>query len=188
MANATKFVENDNYKMLATEVLTPNANNEVLLAHTPEAGTISIAYPYHETKNPRGMMVETSTQVPTAGTFRVDLDNDVTKLTFADGDILDTVTVSYSYVEQDVQEAMIDNRSSAIGEALMKYPVYGAGDDCSDAAIIGYVYVHVFRCRVTAAPGFDASYKTAGTYQFTLGAMDPKRPDDMVYSIAFKRN
>ncbi|MBP5468583.1 MAG: hypothetical protein J6Z11_04990 [Candidatus Riflebacteria bacterium] len=67
----------------------------------------------------------------------------------------------------------------------MKYPVYGSGDDCTDSSIIGYVLVHVYKCRVTTQPGFDASYKNANTFQFTLAAMDAKRPDEATYSIAF---
>lgn len=31
----------------------------------------------------------------------------------------------------------------------------------------------------------DGSYKTASTYQFTLSAMDAKRADEAVYSIAY---
>ena len=186
MAAATKFADAQSYSTFITETLTPNANNEVLLSQTPETGSISIAYPVSQ-NNPNGMMIETAT-TPSAGTFKISTDQDVTKLTFAANDIADTVTVSYTYAQTGLQEALIDNRSSAIGEAMMLYPVYGSGDDCSDSAIIGHVYVHVFRCRVTAAPGFDASYKNAQTFQFTLGAMDPKRADDMIYSVAYKRN
>ena len=117
--------------------------------------------------------------------------NEGYKLEFADGDIADTVTVSYYYdlvaEGEHVEEAKIDNRSSAIGEAIMVYPVYGSGDDCSDSSIIGNVIVKVYKCRVTAAPGFDASYKTANTFQFTLAAMDAKRADNATYSIAFVR-
>lgn len=63
--------------------------------------------------------------------------------------------------------------------------MYGNGDDCTDSSIIGHVYVRVYKCRVTAQPGFDASYKSANTFQFTLAAMDAKRPDEATYSIAY---
>jgi len=33
------------------------------------------------------------------------------------------------------------------------------------------------RCRATALPGFDASYKTAQTNSITFSAIDAKRPD-----------
>lgn len=48
--------------------------------------------------------------------------------------------------------------------------------------------MRVYKCRVTAQPGLDGSYKSASTFQFTLSAMDAKRPDDACYSIAYVRN
>lgn len=96
------------------------------------------------------------------------------------------VKVSYEYA-QAAQVTKIDNRSSAMGEAILKYPVYSSGDDCSDSGIIGHVVMKVYRARITQQPGLDGSYKTASTYAFTLSALDPKRPDEAVYSIAFVR-
>ena len=163
-----------------TETLELDGDNEVELTYTPVTGTISIPYP-----NDDGMMEETSS-TPTAGKFKVTTAGNVTKLTFAANDIGTKVTVSY-YYNDSVEEARIDNRSSAMGEAIMQYPVYGNGDDCTDASIIGYVTVKVFKCRVTAQPGFDASYKTAGTFQFTLACMDAKESDEAAYSISYKK-
>ena len=181
MANATNFEKNEHYLMPITETLTLDGNNQVDLAQTPTAGSISIAYPVTQA-TPNGRMEETAQQV-VAGKFKV-ISGDVTKLQFAEGDIANDVVISYTY-EVTAQEANIDNRSSARGEAVMKYPVYGSGDNCTDSSIIGYVLVRVYNARVTQAPGFDASYKTANTFGFTLSAMDAKRPDDATYSIAF---
>lgn len=86
-----------------------------------------------------------------------------------------------------VQEANIDNKSSAIGEAILAYPVYGSGSDCTESAIIGTIYLKVYRARITSQPGFDTSYKSASTFAFTLSAMDAKRTDEAVYSIAYVR-
>lgn len=180
MANATKFTENTTYKMTHTERLEVDGDNQVELSHTPVTGTISIPY-----ANKLGMMEETA-QTASAGKFKVVTAGDVTKLQFATGDVGKFVEVSY-YYNETVSEANIDNRSSAIGEAIMQWPVYGNGDDCSDASIIGYVTVKVYRARVSSAPGFDSSYKTANTFQFTVAAMDAKRPDNACYSIAFKK-
>ena len=180
MTNATKFSTNATFKMMHTETLELDGDNEVELTYTPVTGTISIPYP-----NEAGMMEETSSS-PTAGKFKVTTASNITKLTFAANDIGTKVTVSY-YYNDSVEEARIDNRSSAMGEAIMQYPVYGNGDDCTDASIIGYVTVKVFKCRVTAQPGFDASYKTAGTFQFTLAAMDAKEADEAAYSISYKK-
>lgn len=55
--------------------------------------------------------------------------------------------------------AAIDNASTAQGEAWLRWPVYGAADDCADSSIKGYVEMHIYRCRVSQMPGFDTSYK-----------------------------
>lgn len=186
MTNAKKFVANSSYKMMHTETLEVDGQNEVELTYTPENGTISIPYP-----NDLGMMEETTAQAASAGKFLRTVSGGITKLTFATGDVGDRVTVSYYYTdgtqENPIQEARIDNRSSAMGEAILQWPVYGNGDDCTDAAIIGYVTVKVFKCRVTTQPGMDSSYKSANTFQFTLAAMDAKQADEAVYSISYKR-
>ena len=161
MTNATNFETNAAYQVPVTEVLTPNVDNEVELAHNPVSGTVSI------------VGLEETAQDVTTGKFKVTAaaGDDPAKISFYAGDIADTVTVSYFYAAE-AQEANIDNRSSAMGEAIMVYPVYGNGDDCTDSAIIGKVYVRVYKCRVTAQPGFDASYKSANTFQFTLAAIN----------------
>ena len=172
MANATEFSKNDAYQMPITEYLTIDGQNEVDLAKTPITGSVSIAG------------LEETAQTPTKGKFKVDTTGEVAKIQFFAGDVENDVQVSYYYAVE-AQEANIDNRSSARGEAVMKYPVYGSGENCTDSSIIGYVLVRVYNARVTQAPGFDASYKTANTFGFTLAAMDAKRPDEATYSIAF---
>jgi len=184
MTNSTEFVENANYQTTYTETLVPDGNNEVELRYIPVTGTVSIA----------GM--EETAQTPSDGgasgkpTFKVTIITGTgseavgAKVTFASGVVQSQVEVSYYYTIS-ANEALIDNRSSAMGEAVLKWPVYGNGDDCTDAAIIGYAIMRVFKCRVTAQPGFDSSYKTAGTYQFTLAAMDAKRNDEKTYSLAY---
>lgn len=174
MTNATQFEKNEAYQMPMTETLVPDGENQIDLAQHPITGSVSITG------------LEETAQNVVSGKFKViagtgDLP---TKIQFYAGDIANDVTVHYFY-KVEAQEANIDNRSSAMGEAIMKYPVYGSGDDCTDSSIIGYVLVHVYKCRVTTQPGFDASYKTANTFQFTLAAMDAKRPDEATYSIAF---
>jgi len=175
MTNATKFKSNSNYQVPCTEVLTIDGQNQVDLAHNPVPGSVSIAG------------LEETAQTPTEGKFKLiaAADPAPAKISFFAGDVEGgIVEVNYFYYEA-AQEANIDNRSSAMGEAVMVYPVYGNGEDCTDSAIIGHVYVRVYKCRVTAQPGFDASYKTANTFQFTLAAMDAKRADDACYSIAY---
>jgi len=179
MTNATEFKKNAAYEMPITETLDIDGANEIELSHTPITGTVSIGGLEETAQTP------SHSDVPgQKDTFKVTTNGGITKVIFAAGSVAKDVTVSYFYAVE-AQEANIDNRSSARGEAVMKYPVYGSGEDCTESSIIGHVLVRVYRCRVTAQPGFDASYKTANTFQFTLAAMDAKRADDAVYSIAF---
>ena len=105
MTNATNFETNSAYQVPVTEVLTPDGANEVDLAHKPITGTVSIAG------------LEETAQTVVSGRYKV-VDGEITKIQFAAGDIADTVTVSYFYAAE-AQEANIDNRSSAMGEAIM---------------------------------------------------------------------
>lgn len=130
-----------------------------------------------------GLELGTGAAALTAGQFFVD-DADNKTVTFVADDLGEKVTVNYFYKET-AEEINIDNKAAAIGEAILMYPVYGSGEDCTAAAVKGHVYLKVYRARVTGQPGLDGSYKTASTYQFTLSALDPKRPDDAVYSIAY---
>ena len=105
------------------------------------------------------------------------------KVTFTE-DQTGPIQVTYEYT-QTAHEALIDNKSAAIGEAIMVYPVYGSGDDCTQSAIIGEVVMKVFKARVTGQPGLNGSYKSASTFDLTLSAMDAKRSDGATYSIAY---
>ena len=184
MTNATEFATEENYEMPMTEILTPDASREVILDKLAVDGSIKITWP-KATASDTGLMDDIASGEPAEGQFLVSTTSaNKTKLKFHSGDIPGAVTIHYNYAVT-AQEAKIDNRSSARGEAVMKYPVYGAGEDCTDASIIGYVVVRVYNCRVTAQPGFDASYKNANTFQFTLAAMDAKRTDQATYSIAY---
>lgn len=128
MANAQNFkaltaAGGDVYEMACTEVLTP-VEGVVSLAHKPIATTISVAFPDTDGK----MSLTTST--PTTGEFKVvePSNSEPWKLNFYPADVAGKeVTISYYYdlVEagENVEESKIDNRSSAIGEAIMIYPV-----------------------------------------------------------------
>lgn len=161
MANGVNFNNNATYKMPCTEHVAPDANGEVKLAHVPVKNSI---------------FIDSLTQVASNATLasgqyklKTNGDNedtlvfymgDPTAQTPVPADIPDgtTATVFYEYVESTANEALIDNRSSAIGEAILVWPVYASSDDCSvQASIIGHVIMKVFRCRVTSAPGFDSS-------------------------------
>ena len=91
-------------------------------------------------------------------------------------------------IYQPAAIAQFDNKSTAVGEAVLKWPVYASGDDCSDSAIKGYLILRMYRARITRMPGFDDSYKSASTFQFQLSAMDAKRDDGKIYELAYNEN
>lgn len=174
LANGTNFEADENYETFYTEHLTPDATSHaVTLKHTPKEATVSIA------GMTEGTQAADETQEANA-TFAVD----GATVTFP-ASIEGPVEISYVYVVDGAHVAMIDNKTSAIGEAVFKWPVYNSGDDCTEASIKGYVIMHVFRCRVTQMPGFDTSYKSAATNSVTWATLDAKRDDDKAYSIAY---
>lgn len=96
-----------------------------------------------------------------------------------------SVEVSYLTSIPSGAVAVINTQTAVMGEALLRWPVYSAAEDCTESDIQGYVEMKVYRCRVTQAPGFDSSYKSAGTHQITLATLDAKRVDNASYSVAY---
>lgn len=196
MTNSREFIENQTYQMPAHEVLTP-ATGVITLSHTPIANTISVYGGTDTAGTSNGGIIngtqkfrQATTSTPGTGEYVLDTTGSKPTMAFNTADMVgvNEVAVDY-YYEVSAKEANIDNRSSAIGEAILVYPVYGDADECkTDSSIIGYVIMKVYKCRVTAQPGLDGSYKTASTYQFTLSAMDAKRADEATYSIAYIKN
>ena len=109
-----------------------------LKRHTPVDGTVSIS----------GIPSDHFTVDGKVITFDSEVEN------LSDGDIME---ISYEYEVADAKVALIDNKTSAIGEAVFKWPVYDSGEDCTESSIKGYVVMRLFRCRVTQMPGFDTS-------------------------------
>lgn len=147
LANGANFKADETYTTYTTEHLIPDAaSHKITLAHTPIEKTVSIA----------GLVEGTS-----AGAASKEGDPDTFAVSGAEVTLPDDVTgeveVSYEYTVTGANVAMIDNATSAIGEAVFKWPVYNSGEDCTDASIKGYVIMKVFRCRVTQMPGFDTS-------------------------------
>jgi hypothetical protein len=141
MANKVEYAANANYEMEASERYEPNTDHEIELAQTPVADSIFI----------HGME-ETDEQTVATGKYKVD----GKKITFSADDDIDYVDVIYRYVNE-VQEAIITNKESAIGECTCIWPVYGSGDDCTESSIVGNYIVRVFRARITQVPGMDTS-------------------------------
>ena len=110
-----------------------------------------------------------------------------TKITFDSALAGKHLRVNYTYTAA-ANYINIDNKQSAICEAVLEFPVYDDGTDCSLSSEIGHVFVKVFKARISQLPGMDGSYKTASTFQFTLSALDAKRTDEAVYQIYYVRN
>ena len=166
MTNGTEFSQSATYTRPITETVAIDANGVGTLSNTPVASTVSV----------RGFVQAAAVA---AGKFVIDGD----EIKFDSSDVASTnIPVSYYYTES-AYVAEIDNKSSAVGEAVLIYPVYAGGDECTNgsfdtASIIGHVIMKVYKCRVTQQPGLDGSYKSASTFAFTLSALDPKRNDD----------
>lgn len=107
-----------------------------------------------------------------------------TTITLPDEFTGDAIEITY-YETQNANVIEIDNKTAAVGELIAKWPVYATGDESDAAGVKGYVLMKVYKCRVTAMPGFDTSYKSAATNAVTFSALDPKRPDEAIYNIAY---
>jgi len=146
VTNKAEFKANAAFAMDALEYGEVDANHQITLLHTPIAGTVKIAN-----------LEESDEATVASGTFKVDIETK--KVTFCADDEFPQMQIVYQY-EDEVQEAIITNKESAIGEATCIWPVYGSGDDCSESSIVGYYMVRVFRARVSTMPGVDTSLDT----------------------------
>lgn len=157
-----------------------------------ETTTPTITIPYECKANSIKIRGLEESSEATAGKFKVEItaaaeDTDgKTVITFAADDVAvgDTVRVSYQRRAVGAQTVSVTTRTqSSRGEVWLHYPVYSAGVDCTESAIKAMLHIHIWRTRVTQAPGFDASYKSAATNSITFAAMDAKRADGEVYEL-----
>lgn len=107
-----------------------------------------------------------------------------TTIALPEGAVEGEIEVTY-VLQKDAHVVEINNKTAAVGELIAKWPVYATGDESDAAGVKGYVLMKVYKCRVTAMPGFDTSYKSAATNSVTFSALDPKRPDENIYNIAY---
>ena len=159
MANAIKdtaeteadhaWRQNANYVMSTGERHTPDATtHKITLLQTPTTDATTGKSSVYIA----GMEQVTGSGTIVAGKYLVNGKD----ITFSADDSFEFVDVVYDYVKE-VTEAIVTNKESAIGEAVCIWPVYGSGDDCSEASIAGYYIVKVFRARITQIPGMDTS-------------------------------
>lgn len=184
MTNATDFVHKNDYEVPTTERHIPSGAGVVNLEHAVSNGKISIAGLNLGSAAAEGIF---------AAVEKTSGDKVYTEVTLYSGDYTSgqEIEINYYYA-QAAEVADIDNMSSAVGEAVLVYPVYGGDSDCTHGgfaagSVIGHVILKVYKARVTQQPGLNGSYKQASTFQFTLSALDAKRNDGKTYSIAFIR-
>lgn len=172
MANAAPQETDNAFATFESEYLTVGEGLKVTIAKEPIEGTI---------------FIDGFTEGETAaeGVYTVS----EKEITFNTGDVAvgDQVLVTYE-VSETATVVNVTNKTSARGEAMLKWPVYSAGEDCTDSGIKGYIICKIYRCRVTQAPGFDTSYKSASTNSVTFAAMDAKRNDGRSYTLAYVAN
>lgn len=172
MANATTYEKKDFNYYITENVTITKASEEATtaggkLSSIPEGATVGTAAI-------NGMKVT----VASDGSLTIP---DVNK-TMKSGDV---VEVTFGVVAEDVQVARINNRDTATGDLLLRYPVYAAANDNSISAVKGYYYRHVFKARVTQVPGFDTSYKSNSENSVTFSALDAGKWDGAVYEDAY---
>ena len=151
MTNAVDFADNADYEEYVSEIVTVGADKKTLTLSKKVADTDTIVI---------NGLHPTSTEHPdadyTIGT------GDPTVITLTNETEAASITVTW-LEKVTVREALIDNQASAVGEVTMAYPVYSSGDDCTESGILGYVYVRVFRARVSGQPVLGGSLTLQGT-------------------------
>jgi hypothetical protein len=175
IANATNAVDGDS-STFETAKLAVETGLKIEMPFEVEAESVYI----------RGLENGAATA---AGTFKVEVAEGKTTITFAEGDVAaaDEVNVSYNRRIANAHDIIVNtNTASSKGSVWMHWPVYSSGTDCTEAAIKGWVHVHVYRVRVTALPAIDSSYKTAATHSMTFTAIDPQRADKKMYRITYE--
>lgn len=183
IANAGSAVDGDSYT-LETKKYAVVADSKIVLPFEVDVNSVYI----------RGLTLSTET-TSKAGSYTVSKSTATqgtpitTTITFdsTDAAVGDEVLVSYKRRIADAHDIIVNtNTASAKGEAWMHWPVYSSGTDCTEAAIKGWIHVHVYRVRVTALPAIDSSYKTAATHAMTFTALDPQRADNKMYRVTYE--
>lgn len=181
MANAVQIEEGDfgAYESGRYEV---ESGLKVTLPFETKAGSIKI----------RGLAEDTTAAT---GKFAVSITASAaategkTVITFATGDVTvgDTVRVVYQRrVVGAARVPVLTTSTAAKGALYANWNIYSDGASCADATIKGILHLVIYRVRVTALPGFNNSYKTAGTNGLTFAAMDARRADKKMFDLIYE--
>lgn len=188
MANGQNFVENETYMVPFTEVVELKADTFAYTIHTTAAIVNTEAYPV----SIEGMTATDSNSSVPAGCFHVGesttganggFDTIITIGSFTNDEGVATMDVTY-YIAQAVKQIQVDNKTTAVGELIAKWPVYSSGEEGNAGGVKGHLIMQVYKCRITQMPGFDTSYKSAATNSVTFSTVE-SRAHEHAYSIAY---
>ena len=180
MANAEEIEEKD-YATLESKLYDVNADNEIVLPFEVKEESVKI----------RGF--EEADEAAT-GKFSVEImdaseEEPKTVITFDADDVEagDTLRVAYKrrVVNGDRVTVKTDS-TTAKGSFYAHYPLYSSGSDCTESSQKGTLHIYFPKCRATALPGFDASYKSAQAPGVTFSTIDPKRADKKIFDIMYE--
>lgn len=180
MANGQNFKEEEVY-IPFTQVV--ELGNET--SYTLEADGL-----VNDTDYP--ITVEGMTKAETAGSMQAgfyyvgEAQNGVAEMTFGsitNTEGVKTVEITY-YCKQMVKQIKVDNKTTAVGELIAKWPVYSSGEEGNAGGVKGHLIMQVYKCRITQMPGFDTSYKSAATNSVTFSTVDHSAHEH-AYSIAY---
>lgn len=180
MANGQTFKEKEFYVPF-TQTLEVDSTKTVSLNHVGLVNTVD--YPV----TVEGMEPVEGSGTVEAGFYKVgEVAADACTITVGDmanDEGITSIDVTY-YVKQNVKAIDIDNKSTAVGSLIAKWPVYSSGEEGNAGGVKGHLIMHVGKCRITAMPGFDTSYKSAATNSVTFSVME-NRGDEAAYTIAY---
>ncbi len=98
-----------------------------------------------------------------------------------------TIRISYKRRVVDGDRVTVKTDSTtAKGSFYAHYPLYSSGSDCTESSQKGTLHIYFPKCRATALPGFDASYKSAQAPGVTFSTIDPKRADKKIFDIMYE--
>lgn len=118
-----------------------------------------------------------------------DSTNKKTTITFAADDAVvgDDMLVTYERAVAKAEVTTITTVGGAArGSLTMTWAVMSAGDDCSQAAVKGYLHLKVPRVMVTTRASLDTSRSTASTPNIVFSAIDAHRGDNKWYDLIYE--
>ena len=175
MANAAAIEQGD-FGTLESDIYTVDSLLKVTLPFEVKAGSVKVL-------RPAGLSEAVSLS---AGKYKVTITAaaaavaGTTVIEFNTGDVAvgDDVRIAYIRRVVDASKVSVTTESTtAKGSLWAHWPVYSSGTDCSENAKKGILHFCMKRCRATAMPGFDSSYKAASTNSVSFSAIDAKRSD-----------